>query len=242
MKITVVLWMLAGSWFIPAVHAFDHTYESYNQMLTDYVEAGSVHYAGLKADPELLQDVLEKMGHVKKTEFNQWSMKHQLAYLINLYNVSTLQLVTLHYPVKSIKDIGSFFKGPWDQKIVPLFGEMITLNTLEHKIIRRWYREPRVHMALVCAARGCPPLRSEAYTAVLLDAQLDDQSRTYLSSPEGLVIDRVQGVVYLSAIFKWYGDDFESVEGFVEQYGRHALTNLKITYIDYDWSLNKQED
>jgi len=95
-------------------------------------------------------------------------------------------------------------------------------------------------MVLVCAAKGCPTLRSEAYTAELLNEQLDDQSRRYLATPAGLVIDRKKGVASISAIFKWYGGDFTSVPGFVEKYSDETIKGLKIRYLDYDWALNER--
>jgi hypothetical protein len=193
----------------------------------------------LKAAPVPLKTYLAEAGAVPETEFNSWDKTKQLAFLINLYNAATLQLIVDHYPVESIKDIGGFFKGPWDQPAVPMFGKTITLNTLEHKIIRPNYHDPRVHMALVCAAKGCPILRNEAYTADQLDAQLDDQSRHYLATPAGLVIDREKGTASVSSIFKWYGDDFESVPAFLETYSGDSVEGLKIKYLSYDWSLNE---
>ena len=121
-----------------------------------------------------------------------------------------------------------------------LHGKRITLNTLEHKIIRPHYGDPRVHMALVCAAKGCPILRNEAYTAAKLDTQLDDQSRRYLATPTGLVIDHKKGTASISAIFKWYAADFSSVPSFVEKYSGQRLQGLKIRYLSYDWSLNER--
>jgi len=208
-------------------------------LLKDHVVNGRVDYRALKADPAPLKTYLAEAGAVTESTFGGWSEQQQLAFLINLYNAATLQLIVDHYPVESIKDIGSFFKGPWDQPAVPMFGKTITLNTLEHKIIRPQYNEPRVHMALVCAAKGCPLLRSEAYTAERLNEQLDDQSRQYLATPAGLVIDRNKGTASISSIFKWYGDDFASVPTFVEMYSGESIDGLKIKYLSYDWSLNE---
>ena len=142
--------------------------------------------------------------------------------------------------MKSIKKAKRGFKGPWDQPAVTLHGKKITLNELEHKIIRPQYHEPRAHMALVCAAKGCPILRSEAYTADKLDEQLDDQSWRYLATPAGLVIDRKKGTASVSAIFKWYGGDFLSVPDFVGKYSGENIDGLKIHYLNYDWSLNER--
>ena len=120
-------------------------------------------------------------------------------------------------------------------------GKKITLNNLEHDIVRKDYNEPRIHMALVCAARGCPILRSEVYRAERLNDQLNEQSRNYLASPAGMRIERTKGTVYLSAIFKWYGKDFASIPAFVEQHSGQKVKALKIRYLDYDWRLNKHD-
>lgn len=209
-------------------------------ILKKQVVDGRVDYRALVADPKPLADYLEQAGKLPEAEFKSWPEKRQLAFLINLYNASTLQLIVDHYPVKSIKKIRQGFKGPWDQTVVTLHGKNVSLNTLEHKIIRPQYNEPRVHMALVCAAKGCPTLRSEAYTAEKLDEQLDDQSRRYLATPAGLVIDRKKGTASISVIFKWYGGDFESVPAFVGKYSDQSLQGLQIKYLSYDWSLNER--
>ena len=228
-------WLLVGIGMVVAASA-----QGLDPILKKHVVDGRVDYRALVADPQPLADYLTQAGQIPESEFKAWGEKRQLAFLINLYNASTLQLVVDHYPVKSIKKIKRGFKGPWDQPVVPLFGKTITLNTLEHKIIRTTYKEPRAHMALVCAAKGCPILRSEAYTAERLDEQLDDQSRRYLETPAGLVIDRKKGTASISAIFKWYGDDFQSVPAFVEKQSGKNMDGLKLRYLKYDWSLNEQ--
>ncbi|MDZ7579347.1 MAG: DUF547 domain-containing protein [Deltaproteobacteria bacterium] len=242
---------------------FDRTYAGYEALLKRYVADGRVDYKALKTDTTALDLYLDSAAGVAEAHFNAWTEPERLAFLINLYNAATLKLIIDHYPVKSIKDIGSFFKGPWDQPVVRLFGKTITLDNLEHDIIRKDYSEPRIHLALVCAAKGCPPLRSEAYTAEKLDAQLDDQSRRFLESPAGLRIDRGGKVVYFSSIFKWYGKDF--VDRFLPASGfsgldktERAVANFSsgylsaadgdylksggysVKYLDYDWSLNEK--
>ena len=169
-----------------------------------------------------------------------------MAFLLNAYNAYTLKLITDRYPLKSIKDIGGWFSGPWDQPVVKLFGETITLNTVEHKILRKDYSEPRIHFALVCAAKGCPPLRGEAYVAARLNGQLDDQAKLFLANPAKNRVDVANHTVYLSPIFKWYGSDFEKKSGSVltalKPYwpGKAVATDdFKIRYTDYDWSLNE---
>jgi hypothetical protein len=219
---------------------FDHNHGVYDAVLKTYVNDGRVNYKALKAAPKALDQYLNTLAAVSDVQFKGWAEPQQIAFLVNLYNASTLRMILDHYPVNSIKDIGSFLRGPWDQPVVRLLGKTITLNNLEHDILRKDYNEPRLHMALVCAAKGCPPLRSEAYTAERLNEQLDDQSRIYLASPAGLRIDRTQGEAHLSAIFKWYGKDFPSVPAFVAKHSGQSIDRLKIRYLDYDWSLNER--
>jgi hypothetical protein len=245
--------------------AFDQNHTLYNDVVKKNVLDDKVNYAALKADSKTLDQYLADAAKVTEAQFKSWNEANQLAFLINLYNASTLRLILDHYPLKSIKDIGGFFKGPWDQQSVRLFGNAITLNTLEHEILRKKYNEPRIHMALVCAAKGCPPLRSEAYTEEKLKEQLDDQSRKYLASASGLRIDRTRSEVHVSSIFKWYGGDlsgkytpsakFDGVDktkravmNFCAQYlsaedkmfleaGGYA-----VKFLDYDWSLNEMKE
>ncbi len=216
----------------------DELHGEYDAILKVHVSGGLVDYRSLRQKPERLIRYLSALDRVPEKDFNKWTDAEQLAFLINIYNAATLKLIIDNYPVKSIKDIGGWFSGPWKQKVVPLFGRKLTLNHLEHEIIRKQYREPRIHMALVCAAKGCPPLRPEAYSGEKLNSQLDDQARIYLRSPAGLQIDRRRGTASISAIFKWFADDFASIEKFVEKYSGENLSGMKIKHLDYDWSLN----
>ncbi len=240
---------------------FDHTHHFFDRVVKEFVRDGMVNYTGMKANPGELDLYLAVLARVKEAEFDSWDESHKLAYLINLYNAATLRLILDDYPLKSIKDIGNFFKGPWDQPVVPLFGETITLDTLEHEILRKDFSEPRIHVALVCAAMGCPPLRSEAYSAANLDTQLDDQAVQFLNNPIKFRIDWQKDEVHLSPIFKWYGNDFIKKYTPTEGYEKFNIKEravlhfcsaylssedqlylktqrYSVKYLDYDWSLN----
>ena len=226
---------------------FDQSHTNFDGVLKQYVKNARVDYAGLKVQPQALNDYLKAVAAVSKTEFKKWSEPQQIAFLANAYNAYTLRLVVEHYPVKSIKDIGGFFTGPWDQPSVQLFGETITLNTVEHGMLRVDYAEPRLHFVLVCAAKGCPPLRGEAYVGARLEEQLVDQAKQFLAESVKNRIAATERTVYLSPIFKWYGGDFEKKSGSVlavlKPYwpGKATATDdFKIRYTDYDWSLNEQ--
>jgi hypothetical protein len=223
--------------------AFDKSHKLYADALSDYVKDGLVDYAGLKSDPGNLVAYLESTAKVTKQDFESWTEDERLAFLINIYNARTLELIVDNYPVKSIRDIGSGGKGPWDEPVVKLFGETITLNSLEHGIIRRNYNDPRIHFALVCAARGCPPLLDEPYLVGSLQNQLEARTKIFLGDPEKNSVDRENKILRISPIFVWYAEDFKSeagsVPGFLKKYyGNEPLQGYIIVYTDYDWSLN----
>ncbi len=235
---------------VHSVHAaeFDQSHALFSQVLKTYVHNERVDYAALKAHPQELNRYLSEVAAVRRKHFDHWTRKQQIAFLINAYNAYTLKLIIDHYPIKSIKDIGHFWRGPWAQPVVHLFGKSITLDTIEQDMLRKDYREPRIHFALVCASIGCPPLRSEAYLATRLDEQLNDQGKRFLANRSKNRVDATDHTVYLSPIFKWYGEDFKkksgSVLAFLKPYWpKRERIELKsghfeIRYTDYNWSLN----
>jgi hypothetical protein len=228
---------------------FDPSHGLLDKTLKTFVKDALVDYGALRASRKDLDRYLGEVAGLSEGEFNAWPERQRLAFLLNAYNAFTLELILDHYPVKSIKEIGGWLKGPWDQPVVRLFGRSSTLNDLEHKILRVQFAEPRIHFALVCAARGCPPLRSEAYVAERLETQLDDQARQFLASADKNRVEGSERVVHLSPIFKWYGADFEKQSGSVlaalkpywpkEAAAMLGRGDFKIRYTDYDWSLNQ---
>jgi Protein of unknown function, DUF547 len=232
---------------------FDQSSALFDQVLKTYVKDARVDYVALKAHPQDLTRYLDQVAAVTKPEFKQWNEQQQIAFLLNAYNAYTLQLILDHYPLNSIKDIGHIWSGPWDQPVVKLFGETTTLSTVENKMLRADYTEPRVHFAMVCASIGCPPLRSEAYVANRLDEQLNDQAKRFMANRSKNRVDAANRIIYLSPIFKWYAEDFQKKAGSVLQFvkpywpeeERAAVEklgqdNFEIRYTDYNWSLNKQ--
>jgi hypothetical protein len=227
---------------------FDQSHTLLDRTLKIHVQDRLVAYAALKANSTNLDEYLNQCAAVSKTDYGKWPEPQRLAFCINLYNASTLRLILDHYPVKSVKKIGGWFSGPWEEPAVRLFGQTTTLDHLEHKMMRVEFNEPRLHFAIVCAARGCPPLRNEAYTAEKLEVQLADQGRSFLVDPTKNRVELKTGVVYLSPIFKWFEEDFARDAGtvlkFIAPYFpadvKRELNqgNLRIKYTDYDWSLN----
>ncbi len=206
----------------------------YNKLLELAVCETGVNYAVAKKS-SLMNSVESEFLAVDKSTFDSFSTKQQIAWYSNLYNFYTLKLIVENYPLKSIRDI----KTPWDQKIIPLFGKEVSLNHLEHTILRKKYDEPRIHFALNCASIGCPPLRKTPFTGEKLEVQLDEQAQTFLKDESR---NRVEGkTLYLSKIFQWYGGDFKKNYGSYQQYAKSVLNitgKMKIKFSEYDWDLN----
>ncbi|WP_241970236.1 DUF547 domain-containing protein [Pseudidiomarina aquimaris] len=242
--------------------SFDHSHAAYTDLLQKHVwvynegRRSVVDYAALQADEPALNAYLQDLADVSVDQYRSWSEDQQLAFLINAYNAFTLELIVDHYESfvsgerESIRDLGGLFYSAWEREVVELLGKMRTLDWVEHKTIRVYFDEPRIHAALVCAAMSCPKLRAEAYTASALDTQLDDQMRTFLSDRALNGID-AQGL-YLSRIFDWYEEDFGDLRVYMRQYAsvladdkaeREALAgDIRIRYTDYDWRLNTREN
>jgi hypothetical protein len=229
-----------------SVRAFDHTHAEFTEVLRVHVKGATCDYASLKKSPQKLDSYLTSLSSVKESEFQGWTESRQIAFLVNLYNAATLKLVIDQYPVKSIKDIGGILSSPWKQPVVGLFGGNVTLDHVEHGLLRKNYDEPRVHFAVNCASVGCPNLRAEAFQADKLDAQLDEQTRLFLSDKTRNRVDG--GTLYLSPIFDWFAVDFTkagTLSEFVAPYfpadDRKAIASggLKTRFTDYNWSLNQ---
>jgi hypothetical protein len=169
-----------------------------------------------------------------------------LAYWINAYNAFTIQLILRNYPLASIKDIAGnipFVNTAWDLSFINIEGHQYDLNDIEHGIIRPNFDEPRIHFALVCAALSCPSLRNEAYTAQKLNSQLDEQARTFFNNPSKNEIS--SNSIQVSKLLDWYEGDFtkngNSLIDYVNKYTSTTIApDAKVTYKDYNWSLNEQ--
>lgn len=228
----------------------DHSHAQFAEILEVYTMDGLVDYKRLKEEPSRLDTYLNTLAKVKEAQFYSWKENEKLAYLINLYNAATLKLIIKHYPVESIRKIGWFwfYKGPWDQKFISLFGKNTDLNFIEHDLLRTKYSEPRIHFALVCAALSCPQLRHEPYTADKLDWQLDEQAKRFLSSSGKNFVDHPEKKIFLSSIFTWFKDDFTKEGNTLQNYVYPYLENgssesnaqdYDVEFLDYNWQLNE---
>ncbi|RUO41092.1 DUF547 domain-containing protein [Pseudidiomarina aestuarii] len=247
-----------------AAESFDHQHKRWAQVLADNIvvkQQGAwtrVNYQQLAANPEALQDYLVQLTAVEATTFETWSQAEQLSFLINAYNAFTLELIRSRYDefaageAESIRDLGTWFTSPWEREFFTLFGERRTLDWLEHEVIRPNYAEPRIHAALVCAAVSCPPLLNTAYTADQLDSQLEGQMTMFLNDANNNRFDASTNTLYLSSIFKWYGDDFlkdKSYSSLTDVAARYmqnpalaqalsASRDIAIRFNQYNWDLN----
>ncbi len=227
----------------------------FTEILTDYVHDGHVNYGDLSKDSKL-ETYLEQIAATNPDSILDENAR--LAFWINAYNAYTLKVISDSYPIKSISElhfggliIGTLLgKTIWHKPLATINGEALSLNNIEHDIIRKNFKEPRIHFALVCAAKSCPPLRSEAFTGERLHEQLEDQGRTFFSQKNKNHFDEEKKVAHLSKIMDWYADDFGKNEEEVLVYVSRFLSNelmksiqtnqqeWEIKSTDYDWSLN----
>jgi hypothetical protein len=249
--------------FSPPVQAAGFDHSGWGTLLKEHVRvldngtASQVDYAGLAARRNELRAYLSKLSAVRRDQFDLWSTDEQLAFLLNAYNSWTVELILTRYPdLDSIKDLGSFFQSPWKIRFISLFGEKLSLDDIEHGLIRGSgrYNDPRIHFAVNCASIGCPALRPEPYLGPDLQRQLDDATHLFLRDRSR---NRLNGMVLqVSSIFKWYREDFEqgfrSIASLEQFFADHAedlqMTEeqkrlllrgkIKIKFLDYDWKLN----
>jgi Protein of unknown function, DUF547 len=252
-----LLLLPASAW----AQAFDHS--AWDGLLNRHVVpvrggvASQVRYAGMARERAVLNAYLANAGKISRATFDGWSKADQLAFLINVYNAGTVELILTAWPdVKSIRDLGSLFQGPWAKPFVPLFGAKVSLDSIEHGLIRGSgrYNDPRIHFAVNCASIGCPALPNTAFRGAMLDAQLD-------AATQGFLRDRTRnrfeaGGLAVSSIFKWYRGDFEkgwrgarTLPAFLAVYADSLGLNpaaaskaragqLGVKFLDYDWRLN----
>jgi len=215
----------------------------FDNLLKKHVKNGFVNYSGVKNDQKKLGRYLEVL---ENADVKNLSRNEQFAFYVNAYNAWTIKLILTGYPgLNSIKDLARWPKSPWKKKICRIEGDVITLDDIEHKILRPRFKDPRVHFAVNCASKSCPQLRSEPYLGNILERQLDDAARRFINDPGK---NRLVGQkLYVSKIFEWFADDFNSdIIGFFLKYAagdlKEALESkrdkIQIKYLDYDWSLN----
>jgi hypothetical protein len=249
--------ILTGSESAGAAEAFDHAHRQLSVVLQQSVRAGRVDYARLRQDRRALDAYRAQLANVVEVALASWPRGQQLAFWINAYNASVLTTIVDNYPIGRGSVIGLAFpansiwqvSGAFKAKRHRVASRLRSLDEIEHEILRPQLQEPRIHMALVCAARGCPPLRDEPYVNAQLDQQLDQQTRRFLAdSTHGLRWQAESRRLETSSIFKWFASDFEvggGVRAFLAAYVTDARISAalhdpanKLRYLSYDWTLN----
>ncbi len=205
-----------------------------------------VDYRGLRGNPEWKR-LVESLSGSDPDSLS--SRPQQLAFWINAYNLLAIDLVLRHYPLASIRHIGSLWRPVWDRNAGRIDGKEYSLGEIEHEILRPM-GEPRIHAAIVCASVSCPPLRREPFAADRIDRQLDDSLRRWLADPrKGARLDRADRTFTVSRVFDWFGRDFEAHGGipayllpYLPLETRDALAASaappRLRFFDYDWRLN----
>lgn len=233
----------------------DPKHAVWTEVLAKHVKGDDFDYAALQKDRAKLDAYVASLEAVKPEELAAWDKKQAYAFWINVYNAYTVKRVVDGYPVKSIRELGDEKLSVWDRDLIPLGKlapelrkEKLTLNDVENKILRPKFKDARVHAAINCAAKGCPALRAEAFTAEKLDAQLDEQVKAWLGDPKRNRFDKAAGKLEISKVFEWFAEDFQKESGSAQAWiakfrpqdkdWLDTKKKLTVTYVEYDWALN----
>jgi hypothetical protein len=243
--------LLVGSAGAQAPNA---TLVQWNRLLSTYYNPGKgFDYKGLKAhDAATLQAIRQQLGRVNVAALNS---KQQLAHWINVYNVNTVATIVENYPTKSIRDISTdpiIRLNVFKKERIPVGNALLSLNDVENDKIREGFKDPRIHFAINCAAKSCPPIRTVAFDGERLDAQLDEQARLFLNGPHGARFkkDGTTLVITTTKIMDWFGDDFDKWAGGKAAFIRRFVSpdkqrlidqakDIDFEYDDCDWELNE---
>ena len=212
-------------------------FKSWDTFLKKYVSvSGDVDYKSIKANKKELEAITKAFSET--SVLTSWSKNDQLAFWINAYNVFTIDLIVNHYPIKSIQNLDG--GKPWDVKRITIGGKKYSLNNIENDIIRPQFKDARIHFAVNCAAKSCPPILNGAFFSKSLDEQLDTVTKKFINNTKYQNI--TSGKMTLSKIFDWYKVDFGDIFTFINKYSTIKVNkNTAIVYKEYDWSLNEKK-
>ena len=252
--------VLLGILFPPSTFAFDHQYHRWSQTLQKYLTvkgpSARLNYQKLQADPHHLFQAAKEIAAVKARKYAQWTYPQRLAFLINAYNIYTVQAILQHYPIKSIKEIKSgllpvALNNPWKKIKNQLLGQTVALDHIEHGMLRKLFHEPRIHFAINCASIGCPALAKTPYTAQRLEKMLSQYTDEFMRDFSRNRFDEKKRILYLSKIFDWFAEDFIKKYGTIQKFALPYYVQSKkqvqallkqgvqIQYTDYNWGLNE---
>jgi len=211
------------------------SHADFNALLQKHVKNGLVNYEGFEADDAQFDAYLDYLSNNAPSTSD--TSNDALAFWMNAYNAFTIKLIVDNLPVASIMDLDG--GKVWDRKWINIGGKTLSLNGIEHDIIRPVFNEPRIHFAVVCAAKSCPPLDNKAFMGDTVDAHLERLTKSFINNPKFNTI--TESKVAISPIMDWYGKDFGNVLAFVQKYATTRVSDkAKVKFTDYDWSLNEQ--
>lgn len=226
---------------VPPLH------ETWDQLLKKHVKDGWVDYKGFNRDVKQLDYYLDQLA---KLDVSRLSGDEKLAYWVNAYNAFTVKLILNHYPIPGIRKISR----PWKRKEWKASGKMVSLDHIEHEILRKNFKEPRIHFAIVCASIGCPDLQPFAFYAAKIEEQLTHAAKHFFNSTKHFELKQKGDYVtiHISKIFSWFGKDFggdkRTRANFMLPYLDEKIAleikkagKLKFKYKSYDWNLNEKQ-
>lgn len=213
-------------------------HNTFTQLLTKHTKDGKINYATLKSEQQQLKKYLNKLAEYPPDD--SWSRNEQLAYWINLYNASTINLILENYPLTSIKNINN--GNPWSLAFISVGDKKYTLDEIEKDIIHSLSNDPRVHFALNCSANSCAPIPNKAFESYSIDAQLENQTKSFINNATKV---SANNEIEISKLFMWYKDDFNvdslGMIHFLNKYLDSTIdADTKIKYSEYDWNLNQK--
>ena len=218
---------------VEEVELLPYTHEKWQKLLSNYVDQkGFVDYQGFKNDEAKLDAYLSELSN---EDLSSYGAAQKKAFFINAYNAFTIKLIVENYPLKSILDLHG--GKTWDRKWISLGGEEYSLNEIEHQLLIRDFSDSRVHFAINCAAKSCPPLSNKAFTSTNVESELNALTKAFLSNEAFNKIS--SSSAELSKLFEWYAKDFGDVKAYLSKYLGVTLDDkVKLKYKEYDWSLN----
>jgi hypothetical protein len=242
--ISSLMVIFAGLWIsVDSGYAASVDHSMFASLLSRHVNAGAVDYQGMKNDEATLDRYLEMLAQIDPETL---AKNEQFAFYTNAYNAWTIKMILRRYPdIQSIKELGSLFQSPWKKPIARIGGQLLTLDQIEHDILRKQFMDPRVHFAVNCASKSCPRLQDEPFTGARLNDQLRQAAIDFINNSE---FNRLEGnTLWVSKIFDWFSEDFnDDIIGYFIQYAQEPLktqlvkdtARIRVKYLDYDWSLN----
>ena len=273
MSITLFGILLTWMFYIQVTFASGFDHSLYDILLKKNVFDGMVNYRNIKNnDIALLERYLQKVETLDPAAFDSWSREEKMVFWINVYNAITIYGIVKNYPIQyggfvsrlrfpksSIRQMKNF----WDTVFIPVMGNNISLDQIEHAILRKKFGDPRIHFTLVCASQGCPRLRAEAYIPEKFQEQLEQETRQFISSEDYISLDTKKNILFISSIFTWYAKDFpyDGTKHWIKKYRKNerGIVQFIVSYLDsgraeyikknnpriehkeYDWSLNESK-